>query len=64
MGEASNMATAVKSMFSLLIGEGGAIPTFFTWLTSAEVLEYAILGIACSLILFGVKVVRGTIWGL
>lgn len=63
-GDATSMATAVKSMFSLLIGADGAIPTFFSWLTSAEVIEYAILGVSCSLILFGVKVVRGTIWGL
>lgn len=62
--DASNMATALKSMFTLLMGDGGAVPTFFGWITSAEVIEWAILGIACSLILFGVKVVRGTIWGM
>lgn len=58
------MATAIQSAFTLLFGTNGAIPTFFTWVTSDAVIEWFILGVACSLVLFGVKVVRGTIWGM
>lgn len=42
----------------------GPIPVVWSWITSADVLPFATLGIGVSLILFGVKVVRGTIWGL
>lgn len=57
------MVDSIKSVFTLLFGADGAIGTFFTWLTSATVLPYFVIGIACSIVLFGVKVVRGAIWG-
>lgn len=57
------MVSAIKDVFTLLFGADGAVQTFFTWLTSATVLPYFVIGIACSLVLMGIKVVRGAIWG-
>lgn len=62
-GAATGMAT-VFSQIGEFFGTNGPIPAVWTWITSTEVLPYAALGITVSLILFGVKVVRGTIWGL
>lgn len=55
--------TTVFSQVAQFFGEAGPIPTVFGWITSAEVLPFFALGITVSLILFGVKIVRGTIWG-
>ena len=41
----------------------GVIPTVFTWITSTPVLPFLAIGIGCSLALFGVKIIRGIIWG-
>ena len=55
--------TTVFSQLAQFFGEAGPIPTVLGWITSAEVLPFFALGITVSLILFGVKIVRGTIWG-
>lgn len=60
------MSEALKAVANTLFGTGdttGVIPTVFTWITSATVLPYFAIGIACSLALFGVKVIRGIVWG-
>lgn len=64
------MASVVTTLIGYLFGSGsgttataGLIPTFFSWLTSATVLPYFAIGIAVSLLLLAVKVVRGAIWG-
>lgn len=64
------MAEALKQLASTLFATGGTegstagvIPTVFTWITSSPVLPFLAIGIGCSLALFGVKIIRGIIWG-
>lgn len=57
------MAQALSALTTTLFGANGTIPTVFGWITSTEVLPYFAIGIGCSLALFGVKVIRGVIWG-
>ena len=57
------MAQAITQLTTTLFGETGAIATTFGWITSADVLPYFAIGIGCSLVLFGVKVVRSIVWG-
>lgn len=57
------MDVALTQMTTTLFGTNGVIPTVFTWITSAAVLPYLAIGIGCSLALFGVKIIRGVIWG-
>lgn len=63
------MAEALKQLVTTLFATGGAdtsagvIPTVFTWITSTPVLPFLAIGIGCSLALFGVKIIRGVIWG-
>lgn len=57
------MAQALSQLTTTLFGASGVIPTVFGWITSTEVLPYFAIGIGCSLALFGVKVIRGVIWG-
>lgn len=57
------MAQALTQLTTTLFGPSGVISTVFTWITSAEVLPYLAIGIGCSLSLFGVKIIRGIIWG-
>lgn len=57
------MTEALTGVATTLFGTGGVIPTVFTWVTSTEVIPYFAIGIACSLALFGVKVIRGIVWG-
>lgn len=60
------VTTGMDTIFNQIaqfFGETGPIPTVFDWITSAEVLPFFALGITVSLILFGVKIVRGVIWG-
>lgn len=57
------MDVALTQMTTTLFGASGVIPTVFTWITSAAVLPYLAIGIGCSLALFGVKIIRGVIWG-
>lgn len=64
MEGATTGMTTVFTQIGQFFGESGPIPAVWTWITSSEVLPFAALGITVSLILFGVKVVRGTIWGL
>lgn len=57
------MGQALSQLTTTLFGTGGVIPTVFSWVTSADVLPYLAIGIGCSLSLFGVKIIRGIIWG-
>ena len=64
------MVEALKQLASTLFATGGTegstagvIPTVFGWITSAEVIPYLAIGIGCSLALFGVKIIRGIVWG-
>ena len=64
------MVEALKQLVSTLFATGGAegssagvIPTVFSWITSTSVLPFLAIGIGCSLALFGVKLIRGIIWG-
>lgn len=57
------MSEALTQLTTTLFASGGVIPTVFTWVTSTTVLPYFAIGIGCSLALFGVKVIRGVVWG-
>ena len=57
------MPTALSAVATTIFGESGVVPTVFTWITSTDVLPYFAIGIAASLCLFGVKVIRGIVWG-
>lgn len=64
--EPSAMSTLLSTLTEVatsIFGTGGVVPTFFTWLTSSTVLPYFAIGIGVSLLLLGVKIVRGIIWG-
>lgn len=52
-----------QSLASGLFGSDGLVLTFFSWLVSDAVLPFFIIGMTVSLILLGVKIVRGVIWG-
>ena len=60
----SSLITNLNSFVSALFGSGGLVPTFFTWVTSSDVLPYFVLGICVSLVLLAIKIVRGTVWGV
>lgn len=57
------MTEAVTQLTTTLFGAEGVITTVFEWVTSATVLPFFAIGIGCSLALFGVKVIRGIVWG-
>ena len=64
------MVEALKQLATTLFATGGTegstagvIPTVFSWVTSSAVIPYLAIGIGCSLALFGVKIIRGIIWG-
>lgn len=55
------------ALFGGTIGEEtitGAIPTFWNWLTDPAVIPYFLIGVAVSLILLAVRVVKGIFWGI
>ena len=60
----SSLVSNLNSFVSALFGSGGLVPTFFAWVTSADVLPYFVLGICVSLVLLAIKIVRGTVWGV
>ena len=71
----AGIVSALKDFAAMLfggtIGSGssaqtvdGLLKTFFTWVTSADVLPYFVLGICVSLVLLAIKIVRGTVWGV
>ena len=60
----ANLVSNLNSFVSALFGTGGLVPTFFTWVTSTDVLPYFVLGICVSLVLLAIKIVRGTVWGV
>lgn len=59
----ASLVSVLQSLASALFGTNGIVVTFFSWLTSADVLPYFGIGIAVSLVLLAVKIVRGAIWG-
>lgn len=63
MEEVTTGMDTVFAQVAKFFSETGPIPSVFGWITSTDVLPYFALGITVSLILFGVKIVRGTIWG-
>lgn len=58
------IVTTLSNLTSALFGESGAIPTFWTWLTGSTVLPYFLVGVGVSLLLLGIKVVKGIFWGV
>lgn len=60
----SSLVSNLSSFVAALFGDGGVVPTFFTWVTGDKVLPYFVLGICVSLVLLAIKVVRGTVWGV
>lgn len=54
----------MQNVMTGLFGTGGAIPTFWAFLTGENVLPYFLVGVAVSLILLGVKLVKGIFWGV
>lgn len=60
----SSLVTNLNSFVTAIFGEGGVVPKFFGWVTSADVLPYFVMGICVSLVLLAIKIVRGTVWGV
>lgn len=59
----STVVSTVTGLFDLVFGTSGALGKFFTWVTGADVLPFFVIGIAMSIILMGVKLVKSTVWG-
>lgn len=59
----SVLTSLANALFSTAEGSEGIVVQFFSWLTSSAVLPYFGIGIAVSLVLLAVKIVRGAIWG-
>lgn len=59
----SDLVAVLQSLASALFGTNGIVIQFFGWLTSSAVLPFFGIGIAVSLVLLAVKIVRGAIWG-
>lgn len=57
------LTSLANALFSTAEGSEGIVVQFFSWLTSSAVLPYFGIGIAVSLVLLAVKIVRGAIWG-
>lgn len=60
----TSIISTLQNLLTGLFGEGGAIPTFWNFLTGADVLPYFLIGVAVPLILLGVKLVKGIFWGV
>lgn len=58
------ITSTMQSIASALFGTNGAIPTFWNWLTGADVLPYFLIGVGISLLMLGVRVVKGIFWGV
>lgn len=57
------LTSLANALFSTAEGSEGIVVQFFGWLTSSAVLPFFGIGIAVSLVLLAVKIVRGAIWG-
>lgn len=58
------MSSAISNIITYLFdATNGLVTKYFAWLTSESVLPYFAIGIAVSLLLLAVKVVRGAVWG-
>lgn len=60
----ATIATTLSQISSALFGTGGAIPTFWTWLTGETVLPYFLIGVCVSLLLLAIRIVKGVFWGV
>lgn len=60
----ATVITVLQNIATALFGTGGAIPTFWTWLTGETVLPYFLIGVGISVLLLGIKIVKGIFWGV
>lgn len=60
----SVMQSLFGAFFSTTEGSEGVVVQLFGWLTSAEVAPYFLIGVAVSIVLLAIKVIRGVFWGL
>lgn len=60
----TSIISTLQNVMTGLFGTGGAIPTFWNFLTGEDVLPFFLVGVAVSLILLGVKLVKGIFWGV
>lgn len=59
----SALGSFAQSLFSTTEGSEGVVVQFFNWLTSSAVLPYFLIGVAVSITLLAIRIVRGVIWG-
>lgn len=60
----ATITTTMQNIASALFGTNGAVPTFWNWLTGADVLPYFLIGVGISLLMLGVRIVKGIFWGV
>lgn len=60
----ATIVSTLQNITSALFGANGAIPTFWSWLTGADVLPYFLIGVGISLLMLGVRIVKGIFWGV
>lgn len=60
----SVLTSLFGALFSTAEGSQGIVVQLFEWLTTSPVLPFFGLGIVVSLVLLGIKVIRGLFWGL
>lgn len=58
------MQSLFGAFFSTTEGSEGVVVQLFEWLTSATVAPYFLIGVAVSIVLLAIKVIRGVFWGL
>lgn len=63
-GDFSTVTNTLSDVATALFGANGAIPTFWNWLTSTTVLPFFLVGVAVSLLLLAVRIVKGIFWGV
>lgn len=63
-GDFSTVTSTLSDVADALFGANGAIPTFWNWLTGTTVLPFFLVGVAVSLLLLAVRIVKGIFWGV
>lgn len=58
------IVSTLQNIISALFGTNGAVPTFFTWLTSEGVVEYFLIGVSISVLLLGIRIVKSIFWAV